>query len=268
MAPKKDKKEAILEAMLDLVAEHGFHNAPMSLLAKRSSASPGVIYHYFPSKEDLIHALYLRVKTAKREIVLAGYSTDMPIKNAFLHFWTNAYLFYSTHLRETRFLDQYESSPFFRTAFHEHEEAIDPLVLHFADGLLIHAILELYRRSHRLYRAWKFSQEPIPGILDDAATMLLVRWYFVDRSHVVVKDSINRGRQITTTIIQDSNVFHQRSSQIPIYTIIPYSLAQFFRIFSAHRWVYTSSYNCNKSIYILVHKHLSHFRKTTIWWTR
>jgi len=131
MAPKKDKKEAILEAMLDLVAEHGFHNAPMSLLAKRSGASPGVIYHYFPSKEDLIHALYLRVKTAKREIVLAGYSTDMPIKNAFLHFWTNAYLFYSTHLRETRFLDQYESSPFFRTAFHEHEEAIDPLVLHF-----------------------------------------------------------------------------------------------------------------------------------------
>jgi hypothetical protein len=29
MAPKKDKEEAILEAMLDLVGERGFHNAPM-----------------------------------------------------------------------------------------------------------------------------------------------------------------------------------------------------------------------------------------------
>ena len=131
MAPKKDKKEAILEAMLDLVAERGFHDAPMSLLAKRSGASPGVIYHYFPSKGDLIHALYLRVKTAKRETVLTGYSTDMPAKEAFLHFWINTYLFYSTHLRETRFLDQYESSPFCRVPSHEYEKNTDPLVLQF-----------------------------------------------------------------------------------------------------------------------------------------
>ena len=45
MAPKKDKG-AILEAMLDLVGERGFRNAPMRLLAKRSGANAGVIYHY------------------------------------------------------------------------------------------------------------------------------------------------------------------------------------------------------------------------------
>jgi AcrR family transcriptional regulator len=76
MAPQGDKKEAILEAMLDLVVERGFHNAPMSLLAKRSGASPGVMYHYFPSKEALIHALYLRVKSAKRQGLLKGYSPE------------------------------------------------------------------------------------------------------------------------------------------------------------------------------------------------
>ncbi len=42
MTPKKDKEEAILEAMLDLVGERGFHNAPMSLLAERSGASVDV----------------------------------------------------------------------------------------------------------------------------------------------------------------------------------------------------------------------------------
>jgi AcrR family transcriptional regulator len=58
MTGKRDKREAILEAMLDLIVERGFHDAPMSVLAKRSGASPGVIYHYFPSKDDLIHAVY------------------------------------------------------------------------------------------------------------------------------------------------------------------------------------------------------------------
>jgi AcrR family transcriptional regulator len=107
-----EKKEAILEAMLDLVVERGFHNAPMSLLSKRAGASAGVIYHYFPSKEDLIHALYLRVKSVKRQVLLEGYLAGRPAKEAFLQVWMNAYHFYRTHIRETRFLDQYENSPF------------------------------------------------------------------------------------------------------------------------------------------------------------
>jgi AcrR family transcriptional regulator len=126
MAPKQDKKEAILEAMLDLVVERGFHNAPMSLLSKRSGASAGVIYHYFPSKEDLIHALYLRVKSIKRLVLMEGYSAGMPAQEAFLHVWMNAYHFYRTHSRETRFLDQYENSPFCGDTAPEDSAGQDP----------------------------------------------------------------------------------------------------------------------------------------------
>jgi AcrR family transcriptional regulator len=109
---KPEKKEAILNAMLGLIVERGFHNAPMSVLAKRSGASPGVIYHYFPSKEDLIQALYMRVASVKRDALLAGYNDDMTPREAFLHVWLNAYCFYRAHLHETRFLDQYLNSPF------------------------------------------------------------------------------------------------------------------------------------------------------------
>ena len=62
MAPK-DKRETILQAALELIAEHGFHGAPMSAVAQRAGVSAGIIYHYFASKEDLIHALYKQVKT-------------------------------------------------------------------------------------------------------------------------------------------------------------------------------------------------------------
>ncbi len=107
-----DKKEAILNAMLDLIVERGFHNAPMSVLAKRSGASPGVIYHYFPSKDDIIHALYVRVKSLKRDVLLRGLSEQMQPHQVAVHVWLNAYRFYRTHLREKRFLDQYLNSPY------------------------------------------------------------------------------------------------------------------------------------------------------------
>lgn len=114
MTGKSDKREAILKAMLDLVVERGFHDAPMSILAKRSGASPGVIYHYFPSKDDLIRAVYERVASIKHEVFFEGVSADEPPREALLRIWLNAYRFYRTHLKETRFLDQYLNSPYCR----------------------------------------------------------------------------------------------------------------------------------------------------------
>jgi TetR/AcrR family transcriptional regulator, repressor of fatR-cypB operon len=121
---KVEKKDAILAAMLDLIVERGLHDAPMSMLAKRSGASPGVIYHYFPSKDDLIHAVYERVSLVKRGAILSGYSETMTPREAFLQTWLNAYRFYRTHLKETRFLDQYLNSPYCRPA--SGEDASEP----------------------------------------------------------------------------------------------------------------------------------------------
>ena len=90
MAGKRDKREAILKAMLDLVVERGFDNAPMSVLAKRSGASPGVIYHYFPSKDDLIHAVHERVVSIKHEVFFEGVSPDESPREALLRVWLNA----------------------------------------------------------------------------------------------------------------------------------------------------------------------------------
>jgi TetR/AcrR family transcriptional regulator, repressor of fatR-cypB operon len=115
MTGKRDKREAILEAMLDLIVERGFHDAPMSVLAKRSGASPGVIYHYFPSKDDLIHAVYERVASIKHEVFFEGVSVDESPREALLRIWLNAYRFYRSHRKETRFLDQYLNSSYCKT---------------------------------------------------------------------------------------------------------------------------------------------------------
>jgi len=98
--------------MLEVVAEQGFHEAPMSLIAERSGASAGVIYHHFESKEAIIQALYERVRELKRASLLEGYSPEMDAKEAFILVWANGYHFYRRHLREMRFLEQYETAGF------------------------------------------------------------------------------------------------------------------------------------------------------------
>ena len=109
--PESSRRDEILEAMLDLVVEQGLQ-APMSALAKRSGASPGVIYHYFPSKDELIRSVYQRVRASKRDVFLEGVRPEMAPRDALLLVWMNAYRFYRTHPREARFLDQYLNSPY------------------------------------------------------------------------------------------------------------------------------------------------------------
>ncbi len=109
---KSDKKEAILNAMLDLVVERGLHDAPMSAVAQRSGASPGVIYHYFPSKDNLIRSLYERVVAEKHAALLEGYAKEMAPRDGLLKVWLNAYRFFRTHPKELHFLDQYLNSTY------------------------------------------------------------------------------------------------------------------------------------------------------------
>jgi TetR/AcrR family transcriptional regulator, repressor of fatR-cypB operon len=128
MAKKIDQKAAILDAMLDLVVKRGFHDAPMSALARRSGASPGVIYHYFPSKDELIRAVYERVAAVKHAAFFEGYSHGMSARDSLLHIWLNAYRFYRTHRKETRFLDQYLNSGYCKTSEDDAAESADPTV--------------------------------------------------------------------------------------------------------------------------------------------
>ena len=114
--PMGEKREAILQAALTLFAERGFHNAPMSLLAKQAEVSAGTIYLYFDDKDDLIHALYRHVKTSFYRAMVAGNTPALPRRDSFRQMWLNTYRFYLTHQVEARFLDLYEHSPYYRPA--------------------------------------------------------------------------------------------------------------------------------------------------------
>ncbi|WP_234448033.1 TetR/AcrR family transcriptional regulator [Virgibacillus salexigens] len=53
-----DKRKAILEAAVELIAEYGYTRTSMQQIADNVGVSKGSLYSFFPSKEDLIISIY------------------------------------------------------------------------------------------------------------------------------------------------------------------------------------------------------------------
>mgnify|MGYP000057409864 CR=1 FL=1 len=109
---QQDKRSAILETLLDLVVERGFHDAPMALLASRAGVSAGVIYHYFASKDEVIQALVTQLKAEQGKALIAGEPYLLPFPDNIKRLWLNGFRYYVAHPRQTIFLEQYKNSPF------------------------------------------------------------------------------------------------------------------------------------------------------------
>lgn len=108
---KGEKREAILQAALELIARNGLQHTPMSLISRHSGASAGVIYHYFESKEELLKSLYARVKADMGQALLAADDPHQALVRRFQTLWLSMFRYCLGHPLEMAFLEQYESVP-------------------------------------------------------------------------------------------------------------------------------------------------------------
>ena len=106
-----DKKQAALEATLELIAEQGFHGTPMSQIAQRANIGVGTIYRYFSGKEELINELYIYIKKQMTEEILKNYNETAPIKDNFLEILKGTICYMTDHSAELSFHEQYWNSP-------------------------------------------------------------------------------------------------------------------------------------------------------------
>lgn len=81
-ASEEARREAMIRAVLDLVAEGGLQTATVRAIADRAGVTPGLIGHYFGTKEDLTRAAYRQMMdrmTADNETAIAAAGTaDRP----------------------------------------------------------------------------------------------------------------------------------------------------------------------------------------------
>lgn len=54
-----DKRRLILDAAVTVFARQGFHHCRVSDVADEAGVAYGLVYHYFPSKEEILNELFL-----------------------------------------------------------------------------------------------------------------------------------------------------------------------------------------------------------------
>lgn len=112
MKEKSDKRKAILDATLKLIAKHGFHSTSMSMIVKQSKVSTGVIYHYFVSKEEIIMELYKTIKFTALRAMVKNCTEDISIYERYKNIWYTSLHYCRLHPVEISFLEQFEYSPY------------------------------------------------------------------------------------------------------------------------------------------------------------
>ncbi|SEG85136.1 DNA-binding transcriptional regulator, AcrR family [Thermomonospora echinospora] len=70
------RREEILEAAMDLFAEHGYRGASLDQIAERVGLTRQGLLHYFPSKKKLLIALLGRREELNREHLVADHLAE------------------------------------------------------------------------------------------------------------------------------------------------------------------------------------------------
>jgi TetR/AcrR family transcriptional regulator, repressor of fatR-cypB operon len=132
----KDKRTAILEATLELISEQGFQGTPMSQIAQKANTGVGTIYRYFPSKNDLINALYIALKLQMAHCILQCYTEDMPVHKAFKLILRGMIDYFIANPKVLSFAEQYLNSPLITAATREEgSRIVEPLNILFQHAL-------------------------------------------------------------------------------------------------------------------------------------
>lgn len=136
-----DKQEQILIAALKLFVEFGFHGTPTSKIAREAGVSNGTLFHYYKTKDELVVALYIYIKTKMTGCIDSGRIEGETIKATFKRMFISSMYWALENPIEFRYSQQFHSSPYLSMVSHEEvlkqtkylmdfmQEAIDARVL-------------------------------------------------------------------------------------------------------------------------------------------
>ena len=106
------KRGDIMQAALELMAERGFHAAPMAMIADKAGVGAGTIYRYFESKDVLITELHRELEKKIMAVIQEGFPFERPIRERFLYLLSELLRYLIAHPLHFRYMEQYFNSPY------------------------------------------------------------------------------------------------------------------------------------------------------------
>ena len=131
-----DKREAILNAAVEVFAEKGYYGTSVPLIVKKAQVGTGTIYRYFKDKEDLVNVLYRHWKTSMLKAITDDLPVELPLRALFHEVWTRFVDFALTHPAAFTFVEAHHHAPYLDRASQEVNESTNEITnLFFERGL-------------------------------------------------------------------------------------------------------------------------------------
>jgi len=103
--PASDKRQAILDAALELFNERSFNGTPMPLVAERAGVGAGTIYRYFENKDALGNAVFRVCKLALQQHLAERIRGGLTPRQEFHAVWRGLWEFFGANPAAFRFLE-------------------------------------------------------------------------------------------------------------------------------------------------------------------
>ena len=107
-----EKRRDIMQAALELIAEQGFHRAPMAKIAEKAGVAAGTIYRYFASKDVLISELHRELEYRIMAVLQDGYPSGQPVRERFLYLIRELLRYLIANPLHFRYMEQFFNSPY------------------------------------------------------------------------------------------------------------------------------------------------------------
>jgi AcrR family transcriptional regulator len=141
---ERNKRERIIIAALRLFNKEGFEKTPTARISKEAEVATGLLFHYFPSKEELIGAVYLHCKDSMLEAMLQGFDRSAPFEETLRRVYRNYLAWALSPGGEFLFFQQFSDSSYIgeRTRETGHERCA-PLFEFIAEGIRLGKVREM-----------------------------------------------------------------------------------------------------------------------------
>jgi AcrR family transcriptional regulator len=107
-----NRRDEILQATLELIPQHGLSGLRISHIAEQANCSPGIIYHYFESKDEIIQSLGMMVSAEFGRSLQVDHLLTLTPFERLKQGWLNTFTYFTTYPQKTLFLEQYKNSPY------------------------------------------------------------------------------------------------------------------------------------------------------------
>jgi len=86
----EEKRLALLTAAAETVSTNGL-GAPTSLMARQAGVAEGTLFRYFPTKDDLLNAVYIHLTQQAYSAICARFPAGAPLETRLRAVW-NSYI--------------------------------------------------------------------------------------------------------------------------------------------------------------------------------